>query len=273
MITAAFTGFDSAWSATNRGAIAHVLLTPDSLQFMPPQVAGFDDALNSIELFGKNTDVEIIGIDQPLIVPNYTGYRPVERVFQPLLCSLKGAIQPAHRGKVAMFGDSAPIWPFLRSLSAEINWPLSIRATSGRLAIEIYPAAALLGLFLDDFLPRKRTAKYNPGRRKTFSLLDWKLVCGRISELASQLEIAGIPEWADSHAQIEKPRKADQDCLDAVICVLITHLWWKYGYERSLVVGDFDTGYIVTPTNTIMTASLVLTASTHDVSIHLGDVS
>jgi predicted RNase H-like nuclease len=36
------------------------------------------------------------------------------------------------------------------------------------------------------------------------------------------------------------------------MCVIITYLWWRFGRERSMVVGDMETGYIVTPTNPVL---------------------
>src|SRR5215207_9418081 len=39
--TAIFTGFDSAWTATNRGAIAHAQRVDGVLALVPPEIAGF----------------------------------------------------------------------------------------------------------------------------------------------------------------------------------------------------------------------------------------
>src|SRR5690606_35616231 len=103
-----------------------------------------------------------------LIVPNAIGGRPVEGAFRPLLGRMRAAIQPSSRARAEMFGDNAPIWPFLRDLSADLAWERSIGAARGRYALEIYPCAALLGLF-PEFMARGRAAKYNPARRRTFN--------------------------------------------------------------------------------------------------------
>jgi predicted RNase H-like nuclease/L-amino acid N-acyltransferase YncA len=265
--SAAVTGFDSAWSRKNRGAVAHIVAGNGAMQFIEPRTASFEEALASINEVGKNANVHIVGIDQPLIVPNQAGCRPVERAFQPLLSSVRGAIQPANRGKSDLFGDDAPIWTFLGALNADVDWSHAIGAASGRYAIEIYPAAALLGL-LPHFLGRKLAAKYNP-TNQTFNLADWRLVCDSLASLAAELEIVGLPDWASAHGQISKPRKPDQDCLDAVICAVVTYLWWRYGFERSIVVGDLRTGYIVTPSNPAMTKRLADRAVEPSVPVHV----
>jgi predicted RNase H-like nuclease len=155
-------------------------------------------------------------------------------------------MQPANRGKASMFGDDAPIWPFLRDLKAEIGWRSSVGATTGRFAIEVYPAPAYAGLF-PVFCERGRLPKYNPANRRKFSLEDWRLLCESIGGLGHELGISGVQDWCLEAAGLVRPCKSDQDKLDAVACVLIAYLWWRWGPERSIVVGDLATGYIVLP--------------------------
>lgn len=263
--TAVFTGFDSAWTATNQGAIAHARLVDDVLTLVEPVVAGFErfpgyeKALGLIREQGKDTDLHVIGIDQPLVVPNPTGCRPVERVLGSLISCLNGGMQPSNRSKATMFGDGAPIWPFLRELDADIDWRRSVGAVRGRFAIEVYPAVAFAGLFAA-FSERGRLPKYNP-KGRLFCQDDWRQLCDLIGQLGNELGIEGVSEWSVGAAELTSPRKADQDKLDAVICVIITYLWWRYGRERSMVVGDLATGYILTPTNPVLTAEVCTRAN------------
>ncbi len=131
-----------------------------------------------------------------------------------------------------MFGDDAPIWPFPHDLNADDEFEHAIGATSGRYAFEIYPCAALLGLY-PEFMIRKRAAKYNPGNRKMFSRYDWNRLCELLGETGDELQIDGLSAWTSEMAAKDPLRKSDQDCLDAAICVVISVLWWKFGYERS----------------------------------------
>lgn len=43
------------------------------------------------------------------------------------------------------------------------------------------------------------------------------------------------------------PRKSHRDMLDGVICALIGYLWMFAKRDSMLMLGDLDTGYIVTP--------------------------
>jgi predicted RNase H-like nuclease len=87
--------------------------------------------------------------------------------------------------------------------------------------------------------------KYNPGRRETFSLPDWRYVCGRASDEFRDRELKGIVQWINDAGQLSKPRKEDQDRLDACLCLLVA-LHLTEGKE-SLMVGDLRSGYIVVP--------------------------
>jgi predicted RNase H-like nuclease len=265
-VDAVFTGFDSAWTRGNCGAIAHARLSDGQLTFVPPVIANFDEAAEAIESEGRGVDLHLIGVDQPLIVPNLAGCRPVERAFQPLMGKMRSAILPANRGRFGMFDDGAPIRSFIKRLQAPLDPIQAINATKERFAFEIYPAGALLGLF-PEFIDRGRCPKYNPKNRKNFSLIDWNMVCTLVGQHGKEFGILGFAEWCREHADMPRPRKADQDCLDAAICVLVTFTWWKFGLERSLMVGDLDTGYIVTPTNTEMTTKICAAAAVHGVPV------
>jgi len=167
------TGFDSAWTRGNRGAIAHLIVDGLERTFPHPQTVSFSEALTCIEAVGSGAALHVIAIDQPLIVPNATGSRPVEGVFRPILGRMGGAIQPSSRGRVGMFDDGAPIWQFLRALNAPIDPMLIPGALAGRLAFEAYPVAAQIG-FATESGKLKRLHKYNPGRRKTFTNCGWR---------------------------------------------------------------------------------------------------
>ncbi|MDQ2682866.1 MAG: hypothetical protein M3Y37_05005, partial [Chloroflexota bacterium] len=135
-----------------------------------------------------------------------------------------------------------------------------------RFAVEIYPCAALLGLY-PEYMVRRRAAKYNPGNRKVFSRADWNRVCELIGATADELGIDGLSNWTRTAAGADGLRKSDQDCLDATICVVITVLWWRFGYERCITVGDLTTGYIVTPSHPAMTDQIRASAAIRDVPV------
>ncbi|MGB0062095.1 MAG: hypothetical protein WBP68_18120, partial [Candidatus Binatus sp.] len=108
---------------------------------------------------------------------------------------------------------------------------------------------------LPDIRPEGRLPKYNPKRRKTFSISDWERVCGLASSSFRERGLMEIVRWVDDAARKTSPRKTDQDGLDACLCLLVA----LFLVERKdcLMVGDGQTGYIVVPDGAELRAELV----------------
>ena len=69
----------------------------------------FADAAGFIKDLQGECDYVLVAIDQPIIVCNQSGTRPVDRVAGSLMSKLHGATQPANRNKATMFGNDAPV--------------------------------------------------------------------------------------------------------------------------------------------------------------------
>ena len=83
---AVFVGFDSAWMGRARGGICSIAFDGECFNdFRAPELVGFDRALSYIESVRRDNTVTIIALDQPTIVPNQTGMRPVEQVVDSLM--------------------------------------------------------------------------------------------------------------------------------------------------------------------------------------------
>lgn len=243
----AFVGFDSAWSGKNDGGIAWASFRGSRFKgFGEPKPADFDEAARIIETLRDEHDFVLVAMDQPTLVPNETGSRPVERVAASLISTLKSGVQPANRGKEALFGANAPVWSFIERLDARENPPAARAATSGLHMIEVYPALALPALE-PSIMERKRAACYDPKKwSKNFSLDDWKLVASAVGRHADTLDLVPLSQWAGEHASLAKPVKRDQDLLDAAICLLIALQWRRVPRDRLAVIGDGRNGYMVT---------------------------
>lgn len=61
--------------------------------------------------------------------------------------------------------------------------------------------------------------------------------------------IEGVEAWARRAEQILSPSKADQDCLDAVLCALVGYQWRTKPRDNSIMIGDLTSGYMIAPTN------------------------
>ena len=183
-ISEAFVGFDSAWAGKDPGGIAAATFSQDRLlETRLPEPAGFDHAAAIVEELASTHDYVLVAIDQPTVVPNQTGSRPVDRVAASLISRLRGGVQPANRGKtksgrtiqskVRMFGPDAPIWQIPPTARCGAEPTKARSAASGRHLIEVFPALALPALE-PAILERKRAARYNPANRRRFSLPDWR---------------------------------------------------------------------------------------------------
>jgi predicted RNase H-like nuclease len=240
-------GFDSAWTAHNSGAITAALHCGNGkyADLGPPQVADFPEAKALIThwqtvLLPTST---VVLLDQPCIVANATGQRPVENIAGSLVGLRRGAMPPANTSKASMFGETAPVWDFLNQFGGPANPLAPVRETK---VFETYPVLTLLALrwALPDSRLGGRQAKYNPERR-TFSILDWRHVCQQTLSELRRRNLTHTVRWLEESSQLAAPLKKDQDGVDSCLCLLVA---LELAERKScLMVGDHHTGYIVVP--------------------------
>lgn len=260
-------GFDSAWTDSPKAPGAICAVGFDHLgqvEFQEPRLVSFIKALEFIEEKRHDYAVSLVSIDQPTIVPNATGSRPVDKVAASLISYVGGGVQPANRSKVGMFCDDAPIWTFLSRLNATDD-PLEARtASAGHFVIEVFPALALPALE-PAFARRLGAPKYNPKNRRKFRLEDWRVVSRVVRETARQLGVSGLVEWAEEMRALAHPCKADQDKMDASICALVGLLWRAGARNGSVVLGDRESGYMISPLSDSVRPKLESAAQRRDV--------
>lgn len=266
---ATYVGFDSAWTDNEKapGAICAILLRPGvAPEFHAPRLTRFADALAFIETTSAGSDHTLIALDQPTIVPNASGMRPAERVAAAAISWMGGGVQPANRGKTGMFCDTAPIWPFLAALGATEDPPAARTATRGRYLMEVFPALALASLE-PAFFARRGAPKYNPANRRHFRLDDWRAVAATTASWFERWALVEPASWCRAAGALSSPRKADQDRLDAMICLVVALYWRIEAPERSIMIGDTVSGYIVAPASTDVRRRLAAAAATRNVAI------
>jgi predicted RNase H-like nuclease len=242
---------DSAWTRENRGAVVSLITEDGKSQLDGPHTVSFDEALAHIQLANRGAELHALAIDQPLIVKNATRRRPVEDVVSHVMGKHGSAVQPANRSKQTMFGDGAPIWPFLTALE-DMGFSHDHRANDraearGSFFFEVYPALSNLGLFWP-FYTRGMVPRYNPQRR-TFDPNDWQLLCSHVLSFVERWNVEC--DWLKRAMPLVSPSKREQDKLDAIICLCIA-MSWTSG-ECGVVIGDFETGYIVVPSHNALT--------------------
>lgn len=247
-MTTLLVGFDSAWTATNSGALVGVLRAHDGTyqELGPPLVVNYGQAECTILEWQAqhHPAATIVLLDQPTIVKNARGQRPVENLVSSPVSLRYGGMQPANTSKREMFGEGAPVWRFLTKFGGPANPTESGKEMQ---VFETYPVLTMIALgwsLSDPHRAAGRLPKYNPTRR-TFSKSDWRHVCLRARDV---LAVHGLPllvQWLDAAEKIEAPRKSNQDGLDACICLLAA-LYFAEAKD-CLMVGNLDTGYIVVP--------------------------
>ena len=242
-------GFDSAWTdaAKAPGAICAIAFDErGQVEFHEPRLVSFADARAFIGSLRQDFSVSLVALDQPTVVPNSAGSRPVDKVAGSLVSFVGGGVQPANRSKIGMFCVDSPVWSFLSDLNATQD-PIEARtAPAGHFLIEVFPALALPA-FEDDFSQRLRAPKYNPQNRKKFRLEDWRSVTRVVQTTAQGFDVSGLADWSDRMHALSQPRKADQDKLDAALCALIGLAWRAGPVSSSAMLGDLTSGYMVTP--------------------------
>ena len=251
-------GFDSAWTRHKKGALAGAITTQDGCQkfVLRPTTVDFPEARKIINgLIQKHAPHQtVIFLDQPHIVANTSGARPVERIVTSLVSRRHGGMQTASTDqperKRIMFGKEAPVWEFLRAFGGPAN-PF-VKADNPILVFETYPVLYLIanGWVIPDQRPGGKLPKYNPERRKTFRLQDWQFLCRKATQLAQILGSEDLSRWFADAQRVKKPLKRDQDRLDAMLC-LLQAIEWEYS-ESFLVIGNMESGYILTKSHADM---------------------
>jgi predicted RNase H-like nuclease len=269
MVSWTVVGFDSAWTDNVKapGAVCAIRCTRDGqLSSSAPELTNFDEAFRFISAEHSRCDVCIVALDQPTIVPNLSGMRPVDKVAASLISWLGGGVQPANRSKMGMFDDAAPIWRFTERLKANDDAEVARSADRGLFLIEVFPALALPSLEAAYF-GRLVAPRYNPANRKRFRLPDWVGVTTMVSHHAATLGLTSLATWAHEAGLNQVPKKSDQDKLDAVICALVGHLWRAKPGTETIMVGDLQSGYMVAPASPEVRARLQIAAATYKVPV------
>ena len=226
----------------------------------PTGLAVLDDEGHLLHVSAADTDDEIaaalspyvegeclVAIDAPLIVTNAEGNRPAEAALNKDFARFDAGAHPSNTGKLE-FRDQ----PRGARIAARLGLDLNPRSGRARRAIEVYPHPATVALFR---LGRTLKYKHKPGRDLEQLRSELIVLIGLIEGLSSAdppLLVSGEPAWQALRNAVEKAgRKSElrvvEDQVDAVVCAYVA-LFATREPERTTTYGDFETGYIVTPT-------------------------
>ena len=265
-------GFDSAWADHPKkpGAVCAAVFEGNRpVEWHEPRLTGFGGALDFIRSIERSQAGLLVALDQPTIVRNASGSRPVDRIAGSLISWMGGGVQPANTSKQGIFDAAAPLWLFLDNLSAQ-QQPEEARSGVGQYIIEVFPALALAAL-QPKFFTRLGRPRYNPAIRKSFSPQSWLAVLDAVEAEALRLGCPFVRGWI-ADLRVEKVRKQDQDRLDAIICLLVG-IRWRFGARSdSVFLGCTDHGYMVAPVTPAMYEKIIAAASARGVPVDHGSL-
>ena len=229
----------------------------------PTGLAVLDDSGRLLHVSAVRTDEEIVAVlerytegaclvafDAPLIVRNATGNRPGEAALNKDFARFDAGAHPANTGKPE-FADT----PRGARVAGLLGLDMNPRSGRERRAIEVYPHPATVALFR---LGRTLKYKNKPGRDLERLRGELLVLMGLLEGLSAgepAMTLAGpgcTDAWPGLRRQVQHAtRKSElrvvEDQVDAVVCAYVA-LFAESRPEDVTTYGDFESGYVVTPT-------------------------
>lgn len=240
-----FVGVDLAWGPSGRTGIC-VAQTGKVVESALLQTD--DEILERLQ--PHVSEPCVVAIDAPLIVRNATGHRHCERIISRCFGRHHAG---AHSSNLALpaFRDGVRAERIAGSLGLDID-PHFSPLTEVRRAIEVYPHPAIVALFgLETILKYKaKGGRSIEVRREAFLSLVKHLEALRLGDPG--FDVTASPRWPSLRAGADQPSSGAElnrleDELDSYVCAYVGAFYWTHGSARCRVVGDIQSGYIVTP--------------------------
>lgn len=227
-------GIDLAWGERNRDGVCLIEGDGPVARLLDSSWILGDEALWGWLRSRVGDHPCLVAVDAPLVCPNRSGSRPVDRQTHRLFGREHAGCHPSN---ARLCARPLRIARGLQARGFDLGWDTGLR----RVAMEVYPHPAMLRWF---GLPRILKYKRGPvaDRRREFrryqSLLRSCLAV-RFPELDPGPMGTELLEAAYS--------KEAEDRLDAWFCALVA---WHHGRHqglRSQVLGDAGSGFLVLP--------------------------
>jgi predicted RNase H-like nuclease len=236
-----FVGLDLAWGEKNHSGVAVI----DSACRLLHVGAAHDDADIEAALAPYTEGDCLVAIDAPLIVNNPTGYRDCETALNRDFHRFEAGARPAFADKPEFKNPRAA------RIATSLGLDMDPASDANRRAIEVYPHPATVVLFeLDKTLKYKRGA-FDDRQR---ALLELMTQIEGLDKATPRLRVNHNVAWVELRKRVEAATRpsqldTDEDPVDAVICAYVG-LFWYHRPEDVTIYGDYENGYIVTPTLT-----------------------
>lgn len=244
-----YIGIDFAWQS-ERNATGLAIARGDGAHATLVDIVSGVRGLSEIVAFVERhvTENTVISIDAPLIIRNATGRRPCESEISRRFGARHAS---THSSNLTLYPVPSTHELVRRLEQAGFRHHVGReRQETGRWFFEVYPHPAHIVLFgLESIIKYKAKARRPRSLRLSeFERLQSLLMSLEHAEPALAPGVATALVAEDLQAVRGLRLKDHEDALDAWFCAYLALHAWYWGAERSEIVGDFETGYIVLPT-------------------------
>jgi len=229
-------GVDLAWGEKKHDGVC--LMDWDGKRgtvvgFAYPQ--GDRELLDSFLVKAQDYPSVFVTVDAPVVCPNRTGTRPVDRLTHRMFHRQHAACHPANLTK-------CPRPPRIARLLKKRGFKVGWQPTPGKKTVaEVYPHPAMVRMF---GIPR--IVKYKKGsvaERTT----EFRRLQGLIKQCLKK-KFSGLRIHSETAALLrDRWSKPVEDRTDALFCALIGLWHWMHRGKKSQVIGDRKTGFILLP--------------------------
>jgi len=235
-----FAGIDLAWGNRKPSGVALLRLEGDTVaEVCPARLEQTDEAIAAAIAQADTGQTLVIAVDAPLVVPNLTGERPVEREMRRRFARYHAGCHPANR---RILGEPPRGERLCRVLAQQLNAHVvvapPVRAPC-RVVFEVYPHAAMVALFS---LPRILEYKARAGRSVSYRREQMQEYVRLLHQL--QQPALNVPCWLCELPETSAALKRLEDRLDALFCAWLAARAWLAGGEA---LGDMCSGSIWLP--------------------------
>ncbi len=180
----------------------------------------------------------LLAIDAPIVCPNLTGARPVDR-------EISRRFWREHAGCHSANAVRCPRPARVLAALARHGFVAGTDSLAAmRVAAEVYPHPAMVRWF---GLPRVLEYKRKPGRSRAHCAAEFARYQDLIRELMAR-EFSTLSLDPATEALLRAPlAKRAEDQLDAFFCALLGLWHVQHRGRRSEVVGDLRTGFVLLP--------------------------
>jgi predicted RNase H-like nuclease len=231
-------GIDLAWGERKPDGVCALEVSALQARVLDLGLTQGDEALLEWVAHQMGEGASLLAVDAPLVCPNAQGSRPVDRLTHVHFGRFYAGCHPANLSKCPR---PVRVTEQLVQKGYRLGWNLEMDIRQEKLLAEVYPHPAMIRLFhLDQRIPYKRGRVIE--KRQAFRRLQ-KLIQSCLATYFPQFQLDPRTlallrsEWT----------KNIEDQTDAFFCALIGYWHWLHRGQKTQVLGDLATGFILIP--------------------------